>query len=74
MKRMVKEKVIPSVESPTWGHLHRMAEVVMRELGGPAGAAHKLSGESFMTLTILASLNLDEKKSAAFIFGKQYLT
>jgi hypothetical protein len=64
----------PTVESPTWGDLHRMAEVVMSALGGPKGAADRLSWESFYTLTILASLNLDAKKSAAPIFGTKYLT
>lgn len=74
MARRKEKPPGPSVESPTWGHLHRMAKVVLEQLGGPAGAASKLSGESFYTLTVLASLNLDERKAAAFIFGRQYLT
>lgn len=64
----------PSIESPTWGDLQRMAEVVLDKLGGPEGAAKGLSWESFYTLSVLASLNLDDEKSKAFIFGKQYLT
>jgi hypothetical protein len=76
--RKNREKIVhrltPHVESPTWGQVQRMAEVVIDRLGGPAGAAQGLSAESFYVLTILASLNLDEAKSAAFIFGKQYLT
>lgn len=67
-------KIKPHVESPTWGHLQKMAEEVIDALGGPGGAAHDLSGRSFYALTLLASLMLDEKKSKAFIFGKQYLT
>ena len=70
-----KEKLsAPTVESPTWGNLQRTAEAVINALGGPKGAAHKLSWESFYTLTILASLNLDERKGKAFIFGRQYLS
>lgn len=64
----------PSVESPTWGQLQRMAEVVMTKLGGPKGAADCLSWESFYALSILASLKLDENKATAPIFGKRYLT
>lgn len=64
----------PSVESPTWGQLQRMAEVTMAAFGGPKGAADKLSYESFYTLSIVASLNLDAEKAAAYIFGKRYLT
>lgn len=63
-----------SVESPTWGQVQRMAEMVLARLGGPKGAADGLSYESFYTLSLLASLNLDETKSAAYIFGRQYLT
>ena len=63
-----------SIESPTWGDLHRLAEAVAEILGGPAGAAKKLSFENYYTLSILASLNLDEEISKLFIFGKQYLT
>lgn len=63
----------PTIESPTWGAVQRMAEVVINRLGGPPGAAQGLSAESFYALLILASLNLDEKKAKAFIFGKQYL-
>ncbi len=70
----VKPKLRPSLESPTWGHLQRMAEVVIAKLGGPAGAASGLSYESFYTLSILASLNLDKAKADAPIFGKRYLT
>ncbi len=64
----------PTVESPTWGHVRRMAQVVLDKLGGPSGAANALSYESFYTLTILASLMENEKRDKAFIFGKQYLT
>ncbi len=64
----------PRVESPTWGHLQRMAEVVINKLGGPRGAAEGLSAESFYALAILASLHLDATKAAAPIFGKRYLT
>ncbi len=67
-------KVKAHVESPTWGDLQTMADVVLDTLGGPAGAANKLSARSFYALSILASLNLDEKKANGFIFGKQYLT
>lgn len=75
MNTKTKENLLgPRVESPTWGDLQRMAEVVIDKLGGPAGAANDLSYQSFYVLTLLASLNLDEKKSAAFIFGKQWLT
>jgi len=74
MSKRKNIKVTPHVESPTWGHVQRMAEVVTDLLGGPQGAANKLSAESFYALTILASLNLDEGKANAFIFGKQYLT
>lgn len=28
-------KATPHIESPTWGHLQRMAERVIEELGGP---------------------------------------
>jgi hypothetical protein len=69
-----KEQLRPHVESPTWGDVQRLAEVVMHELGGPVGSAQKLSVASFYTLSLLASLRLDEKKAASFIFGKQYLT
>lgn len=69
-----KEKLNPHIESPTWGDLQRLADVVLHHLGGPKGAADKLSMESFYTLTILASLNLDDAKAKAFIFGKKYLT
>lgn len=64
----------PSIESPTWGQVQRMAEVTMSALGGSKGAADKLSWESFYTLSILAALNLDEAKAAAPIFGTKYLT
>lgn len=64
----------PFIESPTWGQLHKMSVSVMEALGGPAGAAHKLNGESFYALTILSSLNLDEAKANAPIFGTRYLT
>lgn len=67
-------KFNPTVESPTWGDVQRMAEVVINRLGGPAGASQGLSAESFYALTILASLNLDEAKSKTFIFGRQYLS
>jgi hypothetical protein len=67
-------KYKPTVESPTWGDLHQLAETVLRELGGPSGAAQKLNARSFYALSILASLNLDEKKSKAFILGTQYLS
>ena len=75
-KRMkpIKEKVCPHVESPTWGQLQQTAETVIGLLGGPEGAASKLSYEKFYTLTILASLNLDSKKSEVPIFGVRYLT
>jgi hypothetical protein len=68
------EPLRPRIESPTWGELQRMAEAVMEEMGGPSGAASALSGPSFYALSILASLNLDDAKAKAFIFGKQYLT
>lgn len=75
MKTKRKEKPPrASIESPTWGDLQRTADVVLNLLGGPKGAADKLSWDSFYTLTILASLNLDDEKRAAFIFGKKYLT
>ncbi len=74
MRKSKRIKCTPHVESPTWGDLQRMAEVVIARLGGPVEAAKGLSAESFYALTILASLNLDEKKQKAFIFGKQYLT
>jgi hypothetical protein len=60
-----------SIESPTWGDLQRMAEVVMNRLGGPKGAADGLSWESFYTLSVLAVLKLDETKAAAPIFGRK---
>lgn len=68
------EKLRPTIESPTWGHVQRMAEVVLDKLGGPAGAANGLSWESFYTLSILAALNLDEAKANAPIFGKRFLS
>ena len=64
----------PYVESPTFGDLQRLADVVMHHLGGPKGAADKLSWESFYTLSLLASLNLDDAKASAFILGRQYVT
>lgn len=73
-KKKKLERIIGSVESPTWGHLQKMAEAVIQKLGGPAEAASGLSAESFYALYVLASLMLDEKKSKAFIFNKQYLT
>ena len=69
-----QEKFTPSVQSPTWGQVQRMAEAVFDRLGGPSGAASILSGESFYTLVLLASLKLDEEKANAPIFGKKYLT
>lgn len=74
MKAATRKHSRPTVESPTWGHLRRMAQVVMDKLGGPKGAANALSYESFYTLTILAALTEDEKRDKAFIFGKQHLT
>jgi hypothetical protein len=68
----LKPKV--TVESPTWGDLQKTAERVIELLGGPAGAAQKLSVEKFYTLTILASLMLDEAKANAPIFGTRYLS
>ncbi len=63
----------PTVESPTWGQVKRMADVVFINLGGPEGAANKLSYESYYTLSILVSLNLDKAKSKEFILGRKYL-
>ena len=67
-------KIRPSIESPTWGDVQQMAASVIERLGGPSGAAQALNARSFYTLSILASLMLDEKKESAFILGKQYLT
>jgi len=64
----------PHVESPTWGDVQRLADVVLHKLGGPAKAADGLSLESFYTLAILAALKLDAAKAAAPIFGRKYLT
>jgi hypothetical protein len=69
-----KETLEMRVESPTWGDVKRMAEVVIERLGGQGGAAQGLSWESYYTLTLLASLNLDEEKAAAYLFGKQYIS
>lgn len=64
----------PFIESPTWGQVQRMAEVVLVALGGSKGAADKLSWESYYTLNLLSALKLDAKQSAAFVFGRQYIT
>ena len=69
-----KEALRLTAESPTWGHVQRMAEAVLAKLGGHRGAADSLSGESFYTLTVLASLRLDTQKAGAFIFATQYLS
>jgi hypothetical protein len=37
-----------------------MSEAVMEALGGPAGAADKLSGQDFMTLAICSAMDVDE--------------
>lgn len=74
MSKFRRHKVHPTVESPTWGHVQRMAEAVMRELGGPSGAASKLNAESFYALSILASLKLNQEKAAAYILGRQYIS
>jgi hypothetical protein len=66
-------KVEMTVESPTWGDLKKMSERVMELLGGNAAAASKLDSRSFYTLAVLASLNLNESKAGAFLFGKQFL-
>jgi hypothetical protein len=74
-RQKAKNKAVaPKVESPNWGHLQATAETVIDLLGGPKGAASKLSWEKFYTLTILASLNLDAEKSAAPIFGTRWLS
>lgn len=64
----------PAIESPSWGDVQRMAEVTISALGGPKGAADKMSWESFYTLSLLASLRLDADKAAAPIFGQRWLT
>lgn len=77
MKPMSKAKAVkvtPSVESPTWGDVQRLAHRCLELLGGPGEAAIKLSACSFYTLCILDALNLDEAKSNAPIFGKRHLT
>lgn len=51
-----------------------MAETVIAALGGPKGAADKLSWESFYALTLLASLKLDGDKAGAYLLGKRWIT
>ena len=46
-KKPRPEKLRPHIESPTWGHLHRMTEAEMEVLGGPAREAKVLSSKSF---------------------------
>jgi hypothetical protein len=70
--KQVKTK--PRVQSPTWGQVQKMAEVVLAKLGGPDKAADGLSAESFYALCLLASLKLDEEKAAIPILGKHYIT
>ncbi len=69
-----RENIRPTVESPTWGDLNKMAEKVMDQLGGNAEASRKLDGRSFYTLAILASLMLDDGKADSPIFGKRHLS
>ncbi len=51
---------VPHVKSPTYRNLQKMSEAVMEALGGPAGAADKLSGQDFMTLAICSAMDVDE--------------
>lgn len=55
----VYEPLPPRV--PTTREVQRMASVVLEALGGPKGAADKLSVESFYALAYLAALNTDGK-------------
>lgn len=55
---------------PTWADVRRLAEVVMNLLGGPKGAADKLSIESFYTLAYLNALNTDGSKGKTPIIGR----
>ena len=74
MARMKTLKVKPTIESPSWGQLQKMATTIIDVMGGPKGAAEKLSWENLYCLSILASLNLDEVKAAAPIFGRRFLS
>lgn len=78
MKTKVKtDKLVPHVESPTWGDVQRMAQNVLdkfKELvpdrrasfGTLAGgAADVLNGQSFYTLAFLSSLMVDGKLNEA---------
>lgn len=64
-------KLAATAGSPTWGAVQRLASVVLEKLGGPAEAAKTLSDESFYTLSVLASLNLNEDQQAAYVLGRK---
>lgn len=66
--------VVATIESPTWGDLKRMAEVVMNRLGGPTEVAKGMSSEVYYTLCLLESLMLSEEKAKLPIFGQRFLS
>lgn len=63
------EMVSPGFQFPTWGQVQKMAESVIRVMGGHSGAASKLDGEAYYCLCILHALMLDKEKAEAPILG-----
>lgn len=53
------DKTTLKVPVPTWGQVRKMAEKLLAELGGPQGAALRLTYDDFYVLGFLVSLHDD---------------